>query len=387
MSYNRGDDLPFIVADSPPPDAMIKVVGVGGCGCNSVNYMFEQGATGIESYCINTDAQALKQTVGKCTHSMQIGQGVTSGLGAGSDANKGYASAMEDRSRIATMLEGADLLFIVAGMGGGTGTGASPLIAEIAKGLNVLTVAVVTEPFVFENRDELARLGIDKLKPHVDSIITLSNNKLLERNQGQNRSIRTCFAHSNSVLYEAVTGISNLITQPGMINVDFADLRAIMKLSGRAIIGIGRGHGEHRARLATEYAVDNPLNDDVVGSNVRSMLINIAASDHIPLTLGDYQMVNEIIDQKFSTHGAKKVVGTTVDPSLNGELRVTVIATAFAQTHMQAAYHSTAEANNMTVATAAPLGSAGKTPASLLQPQPPESKVFEFTDWDSKTRH
>lgn len=366
MTKKTNGELPFIVSDSLPPDALIKVIGVGGCGCNSVGYMFDQGTVSVESYCVNTDSQALEQYQDKCTQSVQIGQCVTGGLGAGSDAGKGYAAAMEDRGRIASMMDGADLLFIVAGMGGGTGTGASPLIAEIAKGLNILTIAVVTEPFMFENRDELARLGIERLRPHVDSIITLSNNKLMERNKGQQKSIRDCFTHSNSLLFKAVTGISNLITQPGMINVDFADLSAIMKASGRAIIGIGTGQGEQRAQVATEFAVNNPLNDDVVSHNVRRMLINIAASEQVPLTLGDYQVVNETIDQKFSSHGAKKVVGTTIDPSLNDELRVTVIATAFAQ--------------HQTATSVRPPAQQALQPQSQTQAQ--ATKVFEFTEWN-----
>ena len=376
-------DLPFIVTDSPPPDAIIKVVGVGGCGCNSVGHMFDLGASGIELFCVNTDAQALELLKDRCNQSLQIGQNTTAGLGAGSDPGKGFAAAIEDRARITSMLAGADLLFIVAGMGGGTGTGASPVIAEIAQGLGILTVAVVTEPFLFENRDGIAMQGIEQIRSHVDSIISLSNNKLMKKNKGQQRSIRDCFAYSNDVLYESVIGISDLITQPGMINVDFADLQAIMKASGRAIIGIGLAQGESRAKLATEYALDNPLNDGVVNHNVCRILINISASEQTPLTLGDYQTVNEVIDQRFSAHGAKKVVGTTIDPNLQDRLKVTLIATAFAQNQQNPPFAGSMTAYGIagTTATQAAIGA-----PPPLSAQTQTEKVFGFSDWNGDPR-
>ena len=311
----------FELVDSAPQSAVIKVVGVGGGGGNAVQHMVTRNVEGVDFIAANTDAQALKSLDAQTT--LQIGSGVTKGLGAGANPEIGRAAAMEDRDRISEVLSGADMVFITAGMGGGTGTGAAPIVAELAREMGILTVAVVTRPFNFEKRADVADYGIRELSQHVDSLITIPNEKLLAV-LGERTSMLDAFGAANDVLLGAVQGIADLIIRPGMINVDFADVRTVMSEMGMAMMGTGRSSGENRARDAAEAAIRSPLLEDVDLHGARGILVNVTAGPD--LNIGEFTDVGNIIDD-FASSAATVVVGTVIDDSMGEELKVTVVAT------------------------------------------------------------
>ncbi|MGS0941813.1 cell division protein FtsZ [Pseudomonas luteola] len=313
----------FELVDNIPQSAVIKVIGVGGGGGNAVNHMVKSGVEGVEFICANTDAQALKNVSSRTV--LQLGPGVTKGLGAGTNPEIGRQAAMEDRERIAEVLEGADMVFITTGMGGGTGTGAAPIIAEVAKEMGILTVAVVTRPFPFEGRKrmQVADEGIRSLSECVDSLITIPNEKLLTI-LGKDASLLAAFAKADDVLAGAVRGISDIMQRPGLMNVDFADVKTVMGEMGMAMMGTGHASGPNRAREATEAAIRNPLLEDVNLHGARGILVNITAG--LDLSLGEYAAVGEIIEDFASEHATVKV-GAVIDPEMRDELHVTVVAT------------------------------------------------------------
>ena len=321
----------FELVDNIPQNAVIKVVGIGGGGGNAVRHMIAQKIEGVDFICANTDAQALKDISAKTV--IQLGGHLTKGLGAGANPNVGREAAMEDRERIAETLQGADMVFITAGMGGGTGTGAAPVVAEVARELGILTVAVVTRPFPFEGRKRMAiaEEGIKQLKDRVDSLITIPNEKLLTV-LGKSTSLIDAFKAANDVLLGAVQGIADLIIRPGMINVDFADVRTVMSEMGMAMMGSGTGKGENRAREAAEAAIRSPLLEDVNLSGARGILVNITAG--MDLTLGEFNEVGSTIEE-FASGDATVVVGTVIDPDMADELKVTVVATGLSSIHSQ----------------------------------------------------
>ncbi|MDN4545713.1 MULTISPECIES: cell division protein FtsZ [unclassified Pseudomonas] len=313
----------FELVDNIPASPVIKVIGVGGGGGNAVNHMVKSNIEGVEFICANTDAQALKSISARTI--LQLGTGVTKGLGAGANPEVGRQAALEDRERIAEVLQGTNMVFITTGMGGGTGTGAAPIIAEVAKEMGILTVAVVTRPFPFEGRKrmQLADEGIRLLSESVDSLITIPNEKLLTI-LGKDASLLSAFAKADDVLAGAVRGISDIIKRPGMINVDFADVRTVMSEMGMAMMGTGCASGPNRAREATEAAIRNPLLEDVNLQGARGILVNITAGPD--LSLGEYSDVGSIIEAFASEHAMVKV-GTVIDPDMRDELHVTVVAT------------------------------------------------------------
>jgi cell division protein FtsZ len=285
--------------------------------------MLQQNIEGVEFIVANTDAQAMKNSAAKTL--LQLGSTITKGLGAGADPNIGRQAAMEDRERIQEVLEGADMVFITAGMGGGTGTGGAPIVAQVAKEMGILTVAVVTKPFPFEGkkRMEIALDGTTELKTFVDSLITIPNEKLLSV-LGKNITLLDAFKAANDVLLGAVQGIAELITRPGLINVDFADVRTVMSEMGMAMMGSGRASGESRAQEAAEAAIASPLLEDVNLAGARGILVNVTAG--MDLAIGEFEEVGNTI-KSFASENATVVVGTVIDPELSGELRVTVVAT------------------------------------------------------------
>jgi cell division protein FtsZ len=309
--------------DAYSQNAVIKVIGVGGGGGNAVAHMVTSGIEGVEFLCINTDAQALKHS--KVKTSLQIGCNITKGLGAGADPEVGRQAAMEDRDRIVEMIEGCDMLFITAGMGGGTGTGAAPVVAAVAKELGILTVAVVTRPFEMEGgkRTLVANHGLAELGKYVDSLITIPNQKLLTV-LGAKTTLLDAFKSANHVLQGAVQGIAELITRPGLINVDFADVRTVMSETGMAMMGSGVARGENRAKEAAEMAVSSPLLEDINLQGAHGILVNVTAG--MDLSIGEFQEVGAIVKQ-FASDDATVVVGTVIDPELSDEMRVTVVAT------------------------------------------------------------
>lgn len=313
----------FELVDSAPQNAVIKVIGVGGGGGNAVRHMIDNKVTGVDFICANTDAQALADIESRTV--LQLGTGITKGLGAGANPDIGRAAALEDRDRIADALDGADMVFVTAGMGGGTGTGGAPIVAEVAREMGILTVAVVTRPFGFEGKKRLkiAEQGLMELAQHCDSLITIPNEKLLEV-LGKNTSLLHAFKEANDVLLGAVQGIADLIIRPGMINVDFADVRTVMSEMGSAMMGTGVATGEARAREAAERAVNSPLLDDIDLSGARGILVNITAGQD--LSLGEFQEVGEIVED-LASDDATVVVGTVIDPSVTDTLKVTVVAT------------------------------------------------------------
>ena len=313
----------FQIVDNVPETAEIKVIGVGGGGGNAVRHMISQAVDGVEFICANTDAQALKD-IERATL-LQLGGGITKGLGAGANPEVGRQAALEDRDRIAEVISGADMVFITAGMGGGTGTGAAPIVADVARELGILTVAVVTRPFGFEGRKRqaIAEEGIRQLKDRVDSLITVPNEKLLAV-LGKSTSLLQAFAAANDVLLGAVQGIADLIIRPGMINVDFADVKTVMSEMGMAMMGSGRSTGEGRARIAAEAAVLSPLLEDIDLQGARGILVNITAGPE--LSLGEFSEVGDTVEE-FASDNATVVVGTVIDPDMGDEIRVTVVAT------------------------------------------------------------
>lgn len=317
----------FELTESQQDNAVIKVVGVGGGGGNAVEHMVSEKIEDVEFICANTDAQALKNSNAKIH--IQLGEELTKGLGAGANPKIGREAAEEDRDRIREILIGADMVFITAGMGGGTGTGAAPVFAEIAKELGILTVAVVTKPFSFEGKQRAlaAEEGMRRLAEHVDSLITIPNNKLLSV-LGKNISLLNAFKAANNVLLGAVKGISDLITRPGLINVDFADVRTVMSEMGMAMMGTGSASGEQRARQAAEAAIASPLLEDVNLSGARGILVNITAG--LDMSIGEFEEVGDVI-KTFISDDATVVVGTVIDPDMSDEMRVTVIVTGLGE--------------------------------------------------------
>jgi cell division protein FtsZ len=317
----------FELMDTHSQNAVIKVIGVGGGGGNAVNHMVSSAMDGVDFICANTDAQALKHSNVKTI--LQLGAGITKGLGAGADPEVGRHSAEEDRDRIRDALEGADMVFITAGMGGGTGTGAAPVVAEVAKELGILTVAVVTKPFPFEGgkRMKIAHDGIRELAANVDSLITIPNEKLLAV-LGKEMSLLNAFSAANDVLLNATQGIAELITRPGLINVDFADVKTVMSEMGQAMMGTGAATGENRAREAAEAAINSPLLDDIDLAGARGILVNITAG--MSLSIGEFDEVGNTV-RDFADDDATVVVGTVIDPDLDEELRVTVVATGLGE--------------------------------------------------------
>ena len=308
--------------ESTTPEAVIKVVGVGGCGGNAVDHMINNGVQGVEFITMNTDAQALKRNLAKVT--LQLGTGVTKGLGAGANPEVGRLAAEEDRERITELITGADMLFITAGMGGGTGTGAAPVVAEIARSMGVLTVAVVTKPFAFEGkRQKVAAVGIDALKQHVDSLIIIPNDRLMAV-LGEDVTYEDAFRASNDVLNGAVAGIAEVINCPGMVNVDFADVRTVMSENGVAMMGSATASGPERAQMAAEQAVHSPLLEDIRLSGARGVLVNITASHTMKL-----KEVHEVMNtiRSFTAEDATVIYGSVIDEAIGDALRVTIVAT------------------------------------------------------------
>ena len=313
----------FELMDAHNQNAVIKVIGVGGGGGNAVAHMVDAGIDGVDFICANTDAQALKSA--RVRTALQIGCNITKGLGAGSDPDIGRQAAMEDRDRIHEIIEGADMLFMTAGMGGGTGTGASPIVAQCAKELGILTVAVVTKPFDMEGRKRMAIAdqGITELGKYVDSLITIPNEKLLAVLGGET-TLLDAFRSANEVLQGAVQGIAELITRPGLINVDFADVRTVMAEMGMAMMGSGTASGEDRAREAAESAISSPLLEDINIAGAKGILVNVTAG--MDLSIGEFQEVGNTI-KEFASDDATVVVGTVIDPDMTDRIRVTVVAT------------------------------------------------------------
>jgi cell division protein FtsZ len=352
--------------DAYSQNAVIKVIGVGGGGGNAVAHMVSSGIEGVEFLCINTDAQALKHS--KVKTSLQIGCNITKGLGAGADPEVGRQAAMEDRDRIIEMIEGCDMLFITAGMGGGTGTGAAPVVAAVAKELGILTVAVVTRPFEMEGgkRTLVANHGLAELGKYVDSLITIPNQKLLTV-LGAKTTLLDAFKSANHVLQGAVQGIAELITRPGLINVDFADVRTVMSETGMAMMGSGVARGENRAKEAAEMAVSSPLLEDINLSGAHGILVNVTAG--MDLSIGEFQEVGNIVKQ-FASDDATVVVGTVIDPELSDEMRVTVVATGLGKpevAHGRAAFGREVP----TLSKAAPQPAAPAEPAMRVVPRRP----------------
>lgn len=313
----------FELGDASPQDAQIKVIGIGGGGGNAIEHMMTENIDHVEFVCANTDAQALERSSARTT--LQLGEEITKGLGAGADPAIGREAAEEVRDRIRAVLEGTDMVFLTAGMGGGTGTGAAPVFAEVAKELGVLTVAVVTKPFAFEGnkRMRVAEEGIKALSNYVDSLITIPNNKLLSV-LGKSISLLNAFKAANNVLLGAVQGIADLITRPGLINVDFADVRTVMSEMGMAMMGTGVSSGENRAHEAAEAAIASPLLEDVDFTGARGILVNITAG--MDMSIGEFEAVGDAI-KAFASEDATVVVGTVIDPAMADELRVTVVVT------------------------------------------------------------
>ena len=313
----------FEPVGSQGDDALIKVIGVGGGGGNAVEHMLRESIEGVHFVVVNTDAQALRNSGAETT--IQIGANITKGLGAGANPDVGREAALENRDEIRQMLTGSDMVFIAAGMGGGTGTGAAPVIAEVAKELGILTVAVVTKPFNFEGKKRMsyALQGIDELSKHVDSLITIPNDKLLKV-LGRGVSLLDAFKAANNVLLGAVQGIAELITRPGLINVDFADVRTVMREMGTAMMGTGSARGDDRAEEAAEKAISSPLLEDIDLAGAKGILVNITAG--LDVTMEEFETVGNAV-KAFASENATVVVGAVIDPSLEDELRVTVVAT------------------------------------------------------------
>jgi cell division protein FtsZ len=318
--------MKFEVLEAEDQAAVIKVIGVGGCGGNAVDHMIQNGVEGVEFICANTDAQALKRNQARTL--LQLGSNITKGLGAGANPDIGRAAGMEDRERISELIEGADMLFITAGMGGGTGTGAAPVVAEIAKEMGILTVAVVTKPFSFEGtRLKSAESGIKELSNHVDSLIVIPNDKLMAV-LGDDVTMDDAFKAANNVLYGAVAGIAEVINCPGLINVDFADVKTVMSEAGMAMMGSASATGVDRARLAAEQAVASPLLEDVNLSGARGVLVNITASSGLKMR-EIHEVMNTVKD--FTAEDATVIMGTVIEENMQNDLRVTVVATGLGE--------------------------------------------------------
>jgi cell division protein FtsZ len=315
--------MPFEFIESQSQEAVIKVLGVGGCGGNAVDHMIDKGVKGVEFIAANTDVQALRRNQAKIQ--LQLGSDITKGLGAGADPEIGRAAAMEDRDRIAELIRGADMLFLTAGMGGGTGTGAAPVVAQVAKELGILTVAVVTKPFSFEGkRQKIAQEGLDQLSEHVDSLIIIPNDKLMHV-LGEDITVDDAFRAANDVLHGAVAGIAEIISCPGMINVDFADVRTVMSEMGMAMMGSSSASGIDRARVAAEQAVACPLLEDINIRDARGVLVNISATKGTLKMKEMHEVMNTI--RAFTAESATVIVGAVFEDELKDSLRVTIVAT------------------------------------------------------------
>lgn len=313
----------FELMDTQVQSAVIKVIGVGGGGGNAVEHMVVSNLEGVDFICANTDAQALQKSNSRTV--LQLGSSITKGLGAGANPEVGRQAAMEDRERIQEAIEGADMVFITAGMGGGTGTGAAPIVAQVAREMGILTVAVVTKPFPFEGkkRMDVALRGIEELRQYVDSLITIPNEKLLTV-LGKNVTLLSAFKSANDVLLGAVQGIAELITREGIINVDFADVKTVMSEMGMAMMGTGSASGEDRARVAAQMAISSPLLEEISLAGARGILVNVTAG--LDLGLNEFEEVGNAI-REFASENATVVIGTVIDPEMTDELRVTVVAT------------------------------------------------------------
>jgi len=382
----RGKEM-FELVDNIPQNAVIKVVGVGGGGGNAVKHMISNEVEGVEFVCANTDAQALKDIESRTV--LQLGNNMTKGLGAGANPEVGRQAAMEDRERIAEVLNGADMVFITAGMGGGTGTGGAPVVAEIAREMGILTVAVVTKPFPFEGKKRMAiaDAGIKELQERVDSLITIPNEKLLAV-LGKGTSLLDAFKAANDVLLGAVQGIADLIIRPGMINVDFADVRTVMSEMGMAMMGTGAATGENRAREAAEAAIRSPLLEDVNLQGARGILVNITAG--MDLSLGEFSEVGDTVEE-FASADATVVVGTVIDPDMADELRVTVVATGLANSSEAAApssakvvvdntRRSTGQVDYNALDRPTVMRTGGRAAAASARVAPAEEKDMEYLD-------
>jgi len=360
----------FELVDTYSQNAVIKVLGIGGGGGNAVEHMLAGSIEGVEFMVANTDAQALRNSSARTV--LQLGTDVTKGLGAGANPEIGEQAALEDRERIISALEGTDMIFLTAGMGGGTGTGATPVIAQIAKELGILTVAVVTRPFPFEGkkRAAIAEEGIKRLSQHVDSLIIIPNEKLLTV-LGRDTSLLDSFKAANNVLYSAVQGISELITRPGLINVDFADVSTVMQEMGMAMMGTGRASGEDRARKAAKEAISSPLLEDIDLSGARGILVNMTAG--LDVTIGEFEEMGDIIEE-FASETATVVVGSVIDPEMTDEVRVTVIATGVER--------------NYNKKTATQEKAAAKPVVAVPEPPQPVKKApgeIDYAHWDRPT--
>lgn len=320
----------FEIMNNESQEAIIKVIGVGGCGCNAVDHMIQNEMKGVDFISMNTDAQALKNTGAET--SLQLGSGITRGLGAGANPDIGREAALEDRDRIAELIQGSDMLFITAGMGGGTGTGAAPVVAQVAKDMGILTVAVVSKPFEFEGkRLKAAQIGMEELSQHVDSLIIIPNDKLMMV-LGNDISMLDAFKAANDVLYGAVAGIAEVINCPGLVNVDFADVKTVMSEMGMAMMGSAVSTGVDRARNAAEQAVASPLLEDISLSGARGVLVNITASSLLKM-----REVHEVMStiKEMTAEDATIIIGTVIDETMNEDLRVTMVATGLGNIHSQ----------------------------------------------------
>lgn len=319
----------FDLVETVGRQAEIKVVGVGGGGNNAIDYMVEGSFDGVEFISVNTDLQTLSRSGANVL--LQIGGSLTKGLGAGADPDVGRQAATEDRERIADALSGADMVFITAGMGGGTGTGAAPVVAQVAREQGALAVAVVTKPFPFEGvkRMRVAEQGICQLSEYVDSLIVIPNARVLEV-MGKQASLMEAFARANEVLLNAVQGISELITRPGLINVDFADVRTVMLEMGMAVMGSATASGADRAADAARSAVSSPLLEDTSIAGARALLVNVTAG--MDMAIGEFEEVGNVV-REFTSDEATVVIGTALDPEMKGEIRVTMVATGIGSHH------------------------------------------------------
>ncbi|MDM8547444.1 cell division protein FtsZ [Candidatus Venteria ishoeyi] len=376
----------FELVDTYSQNAVIKVMGIGGGGGNAVEHMLAGSIEGVEFIVANTDAQALSNSSARTV--LQLGTEVTKGLGAGANPEIGQQAALEDRERIMSALEGTDMIFLTAGMGGGTGTGAAPVIAQVAKEMGILTVAVVTRPFPFEGRKRaaIAEDGIKELSEHVDSLITIPNEKLLSV-LGRDTSLLDAFKAANNVLYSAVQGISELITRPGLINVDFADVSTVMQSMGMAMMGTGYASGEDRAQQAAKEAISSPLLEDIDLSGAQGILVNMTAG--LDMTIGEFEEMGAVIEE-FASDNATVVVGSVIDPEMSDEVRVTVIATGVspAVPAMQRAKPTEREARPVEVVkpVAAPPSPAVVEVAKTVPPtqpvQKPAPETTNYADFD-----
>ena len=320
---STGDKPMFTLEETEPQNAVIKVIGVGGGGGNAVEHMVNKSLPGVEFVAMNTDLQALKAL--NVPIKLAIGTSVTKGLGAGANPETGRQAALEETARISEVLEGTNMVFIAAGMGGGTGTGAAPVVAKLAREKNILTVAVVTRPFAHERRDVQADAGLDQLAEYVDSLITVSNDKL--KDTDPNFTLINAFAAANDVLLGAVEGISDLIVSHGVINVDFADVQSIMSVRGTAMMGTGRASGESRARRAAEAAIDCPLLDDIDMRDARGVLLNVTVGPSFDVS--EHEEINAMI-QEIASDKATIISGLVIDEAMEDEVKVTIVATGLA---------------------------------------------------------